>query len=437
MIGEKILILGGGISGLAARYFLCRGRPDREVVLVEKENRLGGMIATSCEEGFFFEGGPRTFRGRGNRELLALIDRLDLRGDLLYAKKGSRRRMVWSGGRMHTLPRTVPGLFFSPLGRMLFSALLKERKVPPYLGDETIRSFALRRFGREVADTFFDPLTLGIYGGDPDKRSILSCFPELKEYEKTYGSLLRGFLKAKRGGNSSGVSSLFTLRGGMESLIRRLADRGRGEICCNEEVQKIEVAKGHVVVFTQRKTRVADRLVCALPFRETARLLPLKTPETEAFFRGFSATKFGTDLSVIRLGFNEGGLLPAGFGYLIPSAEKEPLLGAIFDSSIFPEQDGGRRQSRLTVMTRPDPAREVGAIIRTIRKHLRIGADPDYVREATYREAIPPYTPGHARRLRAFSGVVNDRCPHISFIGNYLSGVSVNACITLACITPD
>ncbi|MBU6446616.1 MAG: protoporphyrinogen oxidase, partial [Verrucomicrobia bacterium] len=331
----QILILGGGITGLSAAWFLKKQNPYAQIVLLEKESRLGGWIRTSQDGGFFFEKGPRTFQASRSPHLLALIQELPL--EIVPSDPQAAKRYILYKGVLRSpvsfLPQWIPVLI-----RELFIA--KGQKE-----DESIYDFAVRRFSRRMAELFFDPLTLGIYAGDMRTLSIRSCFPTLYQWEQQKGSILRGLfsLPKKTGG-------LFTLKGGMESLIVALERQLHIDIVLNCPVEHI----GQNEVYAGGKRWAAQKILSALP-----PALPSRS------------------IWVVNLAFEGDVLSRKGFGYLVPSQEKESILGVVFDSAIFPEQ-GAKNQTRLTVMVRAEEAEPLAAALSALRRHLNLVYPPIY-----------------------------------------------------------
>ncbi|MCB1107285.1 MAG: protoporphyrinogen oxidase [Chlamydiia bacterium] len=388
---KKITIIGGGISGLVARYRLSQV-PDVEVTLYEKSERLGGCIE-SLQDPYFFEMGPRTIKASRSEDLLKLIQQLDLETEIIYSSKHAKKRYLWVDQKLQAIPSLLPPLL---------PALFNEWRRPALIdSDESIASFAKRRFGTYGAETFFDPLTRGIFGGDMNTLSISACFPELKALEQTYGSLTRALIKKKREKKPKG---LFTLKGGLQTLVDRLVKRGKGKIHLSTPIEALP--EGETVI--------------ALPVREGAKLFQ-DDQKALSFFKSVPTIS----LTVVNVAFKGETLVPQGFGYLVPSKERENILGVVFDSSIFPMQNR-EKETRLTVMLRDGGEREA---LFALKKHLSICKIPDRVHVKTYPYAVPQYCVGHLERVEAFEAHLKEHYPHITCIGNYLRGVSLNACV--------
>ncbi len=358
----KILIVGGGITGLSAAWFAKKRYPDAHITLLEKESRLGGWIRTARTEGFCFEVGPRTFPFGRCPNLLSLIEELKL--PILVS--ASLKKYIYTDGKLRSFGSFLP---------KLLPYLIREAFIPASTqDDQTIYEFAARRFSPDIAETLFDPLTLGIYGGDIRKLSLKCCFPSLYHMEKQHRSLIRDLFsspKSKKG--------LFTIKGGMQTLIDALEKHLNIEIVLNCNVDQI----GDHQVIAQDAVWRADRVIAALPPPLPAR-----------------------SLWVVNLAF-AGDILPKkGFGYLIPTKEKEALLGVVFDSHIFPEQNRGD-VTCLSAMVRPEESEPIQAALQALQRHLHIQQTPIYTASFLARNAIPQFELG---------------C-------TYPYGVSVDACI--------
>ena len=333
----EIAILGGGISGLTQAYQLHK--LGCSVTVYEKSERLGGCIETSLEP-YFFERGPRTFMVDRGAALLKLIDEVGLSSELIFAER--THRYLYYKNKLRNIPKHYLAL-----------ALLTEWMRPKGPKDETIAEFGYRRLGKKVTDYLLEPMSLGIFAGDIHHLSIQTCFPYFKEMEQRFGSLSRGFLHQKK---TAKDGRLFTLKRGMQSLIE----------CLGQNLK--------IVLNYDGPLPEAEVVIKALPPRLLDPELPMNT------------------LATVNLAFDEPVLSKEGFGYLVPSVEKEPILGVIFDSSVFPQQNKTPHETRITVMMREaNPS----LAIETIQRHLLIKKDPVYVHSTEYKKALPEFPVGY------------------------------------------
>jgi len=166
----RITIVGGGISGLSLAYFLKELAPDAEIIVLELDKKPGGKIWTEKVNGYLCEGGVNGFLD--NRpKTLELSDRVSLKP--LRSNDASRKRFIFSGGRLHRLPESPPAFLLSGLlslpGRL---RVMGEMFVPGRpKEEETLADFARRRLGREAYEKLIDPMASGIYAGNPETHS--------------------------------------------------------------------------------------------------------------------------------------------------------------------------------------------------------------------------------------------------------------------------
>jgi oxygen-dependent protoporphyrinogen oxidase len=397
----KIVILGGGISGLSAAWYVKKKYPQAKITLLEKSNRLGGCIETRKEGGFIFERGPRTFQWGKCPHLVQLIHEMGLQEQLIFSQKQATRRYLYQKGALHSMGSFLPSLFCS---------LLKEAFVAPsQIDDESIYDFAKRRFSPKIAETFFDPMTLGIYGGDIRQLSMKSCFPKIFAWEKEKGSCFRALFSTFLKPSVLRPPPLFSLKGGMESLISALAQKVEAEIILHSEVEALEAGS----VFAGGKSFDADLIFSALPAPVIASLADLFFPLKQR------------SLWVAHVGYSEKVLKKQGFGYLVPSQEKEPLLGMIWDSSIFPQQYGAH-ETCLTAMMREE---NLPALKELLFRHLAISREPTLISSYRAENAIPQFEVGYSIQLEQFKKDLQRKFPNLHLLGNFLTSPSVEACI--------
>ncbi|KAI3361571.1 hypothetical protein L3Q82_013720, partial [Scortum barcoo] len=200
---RTIAVLGGGIGGLAASYYLCKSPRVTKVLVLESSSRFGGWLwSTRRSDGAVFEHGPRGIRPAGavGRNTLNMVDDLGLGGEILpvtYSHVASKNRYLYVNRQLHRMPsglsgvlRTVPPFSRPLLLSVAMEILVKKGKEE----DESIHSFVSRRLGKELADIAVDSLCRGVFAGDCRKLSVRSCFPLFYNAEQRRGSLVLGML---------------------------------------------------------------------------------------------------------------------------------------------------------------------------------------------------------------------------------------------------
>jgi oxygen-dependent protoporphyrinogen oxidase len=238
---QRVLVIGGGITGLAAAHHLLSDHPEYAVTLVERDTRLGGKILTVEQDGYVIEGGPDSMldvkpRGVGLSREIGLGDRL------LSPTEATRRSFVLRKGKLHRIPEGLTGLVPTKLGPIARSGLISPRGKARMLGDylrrpaagdedESLAAFMTRRLGDEVYTNLIEPLMAGIYAGDGRALSLEATFPQLREAERKHGSLIKGVLaqrqkaEAQSGGNGAKRPGFVTYDTGLRELVDTLADR--------------------------------------------------------------------------------------------------------------------------------------------------------------------------------------------------------------------
>ena len=211
----KVLIIGGGISGLATAY-LCAAQASGSIQLWESSDRLGGTIGTDRIDGYSIDWGPNGFLDR-EPLTLRLVNDLGLTGQLEPANPKSEKRLIVKNGRLHPVPLSPAKMLATGLLRPMEKArVFCEPFIPGRKndGEESVFDFAARRIGRAAAETFVDPMVSGVFGGLARELSLPSCFPVMREMEMRYGSLVKGMiarqLEKRRSRNKTGAAAIKT-----------------------------------------------------------------------------------------------------------------------------------------------------------------------------------------------------------------------------------
>lgn len=436
-----VAVVGGGISGLVCGYALQSA--GRAVSVLEADERAGGLIRSSCRDGFLLEHGPQSFSG--TPALRGLFRELGIESDVLLANPRAAR-CVFVNGKLTPVPLSPAALLRSSLiswgtkWSFLRDAFGRTRPPP---GDESVGQFVRRKSTDELLDRLVGPFVSGVYAGDPERLSVRSAFPELYEAEKAKGSVIRGMIataKAKSGPRDR--RTLLSFAKGSETLVRALAAKLGPAVHCGEEVTTIRKkgAQGFTIATRSKlgeKSLDAEQLVLATPPNVSARLLAEIDPE---FQRILSGIEFAP-VAVISLGYAERDVAHAldGFGFLVPRAAGLRVLGTIWNSSLFP----GRAPEDYVLMTSfvggatdptalsLDAATLVELTHKEISRILGISKPPAFSNAHLYQRALPQYNLGHAEKLARLERR-RAACPGLWLTGNYLRGPSIGACVDQA-----
>ena len=439
----KILIIGGGISGLACAWRLRQlGQP---VLLLERSPRFGGVIDTIEQEGFRFDIGPQSFTD--TKAVSELIDELGLRSELLRADPRAPRYIL-KGGRLVPAPLSPPQLFLTPLlGARTKLRILSEplRHTRPPDTDESVAAFTRRKFGADLLENLVGPFISGVWAGDPEKLSLASAFPTLRRFEERYGSVIRGQIKQRR--ESGKRPSLCNFRGGLKVLVAALAQKLGDSALSGAEISGIRRSPGansraFEVTYRHGETTQSlnvDAAIVATPADETARLLRGIEPGFGEVlgrieYASVAQVSAGYGLEQISYWNAEHGL--EGFGFLVPRSEGLRILGTVWNSALFPERAPRGMvsfTSFLGGMTDPEivsygPDQIAAIALSELSSILGITASPAAHHLARWQHALPQYNLGH-------QGVIADlrklcaRTPGIFLAGNYFAGPALGACV--------
>lgn len=288
---DRVVVVGGGISGLAAAWELTGGAAAAPggpaVVLFEASPRLGGPLRSDSFAGRVVDMGPDGFLGR-RPEAVDLCHELGLNDALVPIAAGGAA--VWARGRLRALPQGhamgIPTRFWPTarsgiLGLRGRLALARDGLVPrPDLrgpiGDRAVGPLVARKLGQGVVDTLVDPLVGGIHAGTVEDMSAAAAFPPLLSAAQRRGSLMRALRAEVPPPDPDGPPLFWALRGGMASLIQALdtALRARGvELRLTSPVERLERAGEGWRVCSGGQSVEADAVVLATPAPATATLL--------------------------------------------------------------------------------------------------------------------------------------------------------------------
>ena len=437
----RIIVIGGGISGLACAYKLRE--LGASVLLFEQAEQAGGVIRSIRKEGCLLECGPQSFLA--TETLVALIRSLAIEDQLLHADSKAPRFVVVNGV-LRQIPLAPPALISSPLLsartklRLLADAFGKTR---PPADDESVAAFVRRKFGKELLDRLVGPFVSGIFAGDPEKLSLRSAFPSLHQWESQFGSVLRGAIKSRPRGEKP-RAGLCSFRDGVSTLPLRLAEVLGGAVSTGVAVQSITRHKANgksgIEVHLQRQGRAevaaADAVVLAVPADSAARILRTTSPSCAELLGQIEYAP----VAVVSTAYMRAsvGFPLNGFGFLVPRTEKLRLLGTIWNSSLFP----GRVPEGQVLLTSfmagaTDPEllgfsdQAIGAAAASeMGKLLQITGTPVSGNIQRWTRAIPQYNLGHGRLLAAAQAELR-RTPGIYLAGNYLDGPSIGGCVEL------
>ncbi|MGH3667259.1 MAG: protoporphyrinogen oxidase [Acidimicrobiia bacterium] len=441
-----VVVVGGGVTGLvAARRLAWAGAG---VTLLERSNRLGGLVTTDHDDGFVIESGADSFvAGKGS--VLALARELGLDGQVVSSRPEHRGSYVWWDGDLLPLPAGLmliaPSRIRSLLGSPLLSWAGRARALADLvlprsdgLEDESLESFVRRRLGREMLDRIAEPLVAGIHAAEPDTMSLRASFPRLLDMEQEYRSLILAARAAvSRPTPANGLSHFASFSEGMGQLVTALAaDSGGMEIRTGVSVIGIDEAgsQGYRVSLDDSSTLVADGIVLATPARVTSELLTFLVPEAANALSDIHQVASTT----VTLAYAAGDLPPlAGSGFVVPSAQGRMIGGVSFLSQKWDNRVPGpgfvllrafvdRNHGRAFALADDDTVTKL--VLDELKVMVGIDATPMRSWAKVFQEGLHRYTMGHLDRVAAAEQAIGAK-RGLALAGAAFHGVGLNECI--------
>jgi oxygen-dependent protoporphyrinogen oxidase len=455
MPSPRVVIVGGGLSGLALAYRLRERRPDIHLTVLEKRPAAGGNIVTLARDGFRVEGGPNGIFD-AKPSTLQLCRDLGLGNRLVPASEAARKhRYLFVNGKLRALPGSLASFVTSPVlsWRGKLSLLLEKYRKRPVdaPADESVAGFARRRAGREVADVLADAVVTGIHAGDPELLSVGAAFPRLAQFEREHGSVMRGFTAAGRQrrkdaaarGEKPHPPRLWSFREGLHVLVDALRDGLGDAVVTGVTVRRVERTQaGWEIQGEGRASWPADAVVLTAHAHEQATMVADLDPALADEMRAIPYSR----VAVVAVGYRAADVPRRfdGFGYIAPQNTRRDLLGVQWCSSIFPDRAppgtvlwralcGGWH--RGDVLDWPDD-RLVNAVRNELRQATGVVAAPTFVQVVRWPAAIPQYVLGHLDRVQRIEGRVAGH-PGLFVGGNAYHGVAMNDCTEQAVILAE
>ncbi len=457
---KHILIVGGGITGLTAAYYMQKSVREQglpyTISLIEGSERLGGKIQTELVDGFVIEKGPDSFLAR-KQAIIDLTLELGLVDQLVGTNPKARKNYIFYRNRLHLMP---PGLILgiptqmgpfvktgliSPMGKLraALDLLIPSRKEE---GDEALGAFLQRRLGKEVAENIAEPLLSGIYAGDTQVLSLDATFPQFKAIETKYGSIIKGMLMSRKAGVGAQTPALnlpavakqsmfLNYKNGLGTLVNKLITALDGvhihtKLSVN---QIIRDEKQYRVIMADQREVKADSIILATPAYVTKSLL--RDMESSQLLAN---TTYVSVANVV-LAFNRADLdypLDAS-GFVIPRNEGRSMTACTWTSSKWTHSSPSDKvllrcyvghskdQSKVNL----SDGEMVAMVQKEIKEIMGVTANPIFYRITRWENSMPQYQVGHLQRLKQIRQDLAAFRPGVFLAGAGYQGVGIPDCI--------
>jgi oxygen-dependent protoporphyrinogen oxidase len=428
---DRVVVVGGGVAGLATAYRLVRARPDLDLTVVEASAATGGRLTSVPVGDLELDAGPDSFVARKPwavdlcRELgLALVEPATS-GAYVWTDRGLTPMPPMALGVPAEVGELVRWRGLSRLGR---TRALEDliRKPRSREQEESLGALLRRRLGNEATDLLVAPLLAGLYAGDVDRLGVRSTFPELAGWERDFGGLIRGAKAALRSAKGAGPIFLRPAEG-VPSLPRALDDAVGPHVRTGTPVTAVAAEGAGYVVRAVALEVSANAVVLATPAFTASELL---SDVASGASRRLAEIPY-VSTGVMHLVYAEGtaDALPQATGFVVPRG-KAPMTAATFLSRKWPEPSFGTRAvvrcfvgaaGFEDVLDAPD-ADIVDAVCRHLAAALPLPSRPVASAIVRWPRSMPQYEVGHLERVAAIEASLP---PGIFVAGNAYHGVGV------------
>lgn len=446
---KKVIVIGGGITGLSAMHYLQKLKIEKaldiELVLVESNDYLGGKIHSVRNGEFIMETGADSIVAR-NAGVLPLVEELNLQDELVYNATGIS--YIYTNNELHAIPAdTVFGIptseeslesstLVSEEGK---EEALKDFELPneSFTKDSSIGSFLEHFLGKELVEKQIAPVLSGVYSGNLDKLTLASTLPYLVDYKDEYGSIIKGLEANKEKFQSASNKKFISFKNGLSALIDRL-EKELSDATILKGVHTTKVAKNedrYEVSFSNHESIEADYVILTTPHNVAQSLL-----QDEELDADFNKLK-NSSLISIYLGFDiPDEQLPAeGTGFIVSensdvkcnactwtsrkwkhTSENSHLLVRMFYKSTNPafEKMKDMREEEL-----------VQVALQDIEKSLKLTGKPQVVEVTKWNDLMPNYHLEHGQAVQSLKEKMAVVMPNVVLAGCSYYGVGIGACI--------
>jgi protoporphyrinogen/coproporphyrinogen III oxidase len=457
-MNRRIVVVGGGIAGLAAAHRLVELNNENshglQVMLMEASSRLGGVIATERIGEFIVEAGPDSFITE-KPWALRLCERLGLASRLVSTQAANQKIYVVHKDKLEALPEgfflLAPTRFWPFIQTPLFSLGGKLRIAAEIFlpraakdGDESLGAFVRRRFGVEVLHRVAQPLIGGIYAADPEQLSLSATMPRFKEMERARRSIILSMVseqrrrdRSRQTGSGARWSLFVTLAGGMHELVESIASRLAGCVRLSTTTTGLTRdmdKKCWKVTTGANESHEVDGVILATPSFQTAELL--RGVASDAADDSKQITYAST--ATVSLAFQQTDFQRKldSFGFVVPAIERRKIMACTFSSLKYPGRApegyvllrafvGGSLQPHLF---QADDVTIIENVRAELASLLGVTAEPFFTRLWRHPASMPQYVVGHDARVKRIETALH-KFPTLALAGSAYHGVGISDCV--------
>ncbi|MED3551472.1 protoporphyrinogen oxidase [Cytobacillus praedii] len=449
---KKVIIIGGGITGLATAYYLQKEAREKglslDVKLVEASQRLGGKLQTVVKEGFVIERGPDSFLAR-KQSASRLAKEVGMENELIRNTAG--KSFVLARERLHPMPggsiMGIPTQITPFITTGLFSFPGKLRAAADFvlprsnaMKDQALGGFFRRRLGDEVVENLIEPLLSGIYAGDIDHLSLMSTFPQFYQVEQKYRSLILGMKKStpsqpKSSSEKKDKGMFLTFKTGLQSFV----DAIEKKLEPNSVIKGVRItgidknADGYELELDGGEILLADSVVISVPHHVTQSML-----KQHRFFDAFKEMP-STSVATVALAFPKEAIEKdiEGTGFVVSRNSDYTITACTWTHKKWPHSaPEGKVLLRCYVGRPGDEAvvdlsdnEMVKIVLNDLNKTMNITMAPDFAVVTRWKDSMPQYTVGHKERIDHVMSQLTAELPGVYIAGSSYDGLGMPDCI--------
>ncbi|WLR42857.1 protoporphyrinogen oxidase [Bacillus carboniphilus] len=448
---EQVVIIGGGITGLSAAFYLQKQIREKQlplkITLIEGNDRLGGKIETEKRDGFVIERGPDSFLER-KTSAGQLAKDVGLGNELVNNATGQSYVLVKD--KLHPIPEgsvmgiptnigpfVTSGLFSFP-GKMRAAAdfVLPAHEVN---GDQSLGKFFRRRFGNEIVENLIEPLLSGIYAGDIDDLSLMATFPQFYQLEQKHRSLVLGLKKMqtmKKNDKHSPKKGIFqTLKSGLSSLVEEIEKQLTDVTIQKNTTVKTIQKQGNqsIITLSDGGSIIADHIISTVPHYLLTNMID--SISSISYFDKMPATSVATVAMAFPKDRIQG--LMNGTGFVIARNAKYSITANTWTHKKWPHTTPEGKVLLRAYVGKPgaegivDKSDEeiVNEVLDNLGRIIKLTGEPDFSIVTRLKESMPQYLVGHKENLEKIELEMSKQYPEIILAGASFKGLGIPDCI--------
>ncbi|MGM0851239.1 MAG: protoporphyrinogen oxidase [Bacillota bacterium] len=446
---KTVVVVGGGITGLTTLYHLQKMSIERkidiELILIERNQQLGGKIRTIREGEFIMEAGADSIVAR-NEGVLPLVEEIQLQEELVYNETGTS--YIYTNGELHKIPQdTIFGIPMSVESLKKSTLLSEEGKIDAlkdletentqFTKESSIGGFLEAFLGKELVEKQVAPVLSGVYSGNLHKLTMASTLPYLLEYKNKYGSIIKGLSANKPKFQGASNKKFISFKNGLSAIIERLEEKcSSGTILKGVETTNLQKTGDKYELTLNGHGRIqADYVVFATPHDVTQKILTHEKLEPN-----FKILK-NSSLISIYLGFNiPDEELPAdGTGFIVSNGRDVKCDACTWTSRKWKHTSNNQNLLLRLFYKSTNPyyndlkefseAELVSMALEDIRKSVGIDGDPISVEVTNWKDLMPNYHLEHSQAVQSLNENLATELPRVKLAGASYFGVGIGACI--------